>query len=149
MSDNTLTIDKEKYIDGVRRLLMDRYANGVVRSEADFIAGAATIFALLERMDVPPPWIFGPMGGRPVYGTDDHKEIFDESGKLDQITKEMYFNAHKPLKGHAVSDDDVRTLKTASHAFVRECDDETIEEYLGISKKEAQEEIESAWNRIS
>ena len=149
MSDNTLTIDKENYLDGVRRLLMDRYANGVVRSEADFIAGAATIFQLLGRMDVPPSWIFGPMGGRPVYGTDDPKDIYDESGKLHQITKAMYFDAHKPLKDHAVSDDDVRTLKTASHAFVRECDNETIEEYLGISKKEAREEIPSAWNRIS
>jgi hypothetical protein len=146
----TLTIDKDKYVEGVQKLLLDRYAQGSIRSECDFIAGAAALFMLAEKMDkIPPMWVFGPMGNRPILGTSDTTEVFDKNtGKLSKVTNAMYDDAHKPFKGHDQSDD-LQVLKTASHAFVRESSNETIELYLGITKKEGKEAIEEAWRAVS
>lgn len=146
----TLTIDKDEYIKGVQKLMLDRYAQGSIRSECDFIAGAAALFMLAEEMEnIPPMWVFGPMGNRPILGTSDTTEVFDKNtGKLNKVTNAMYDDAHKPFKGHNHYDD-LQVLKTATTAFITECSNDTIELYLGVTKKEAGEAVEEAWRAVS
>lgn len=46
-------------------------------NQADFIAGASLIFAMIDRMDlVPPMWVIGVMAGR---------DVFEEEKKLQPI----------------------------------------------------------------
>ena len=60
-----ITSKEKRFKKYVEHLLVARRHHGVLKSEADFIAGASAVFAFMNRMDlVSPMWIFYPMGGR-------------------------------------------------------------------------------------
>ncbi len=60
-----ITSKEKKFKKFVEHLLVSRRHHGVLKSEADFIAGASAVFAFMNRMDlVSPLWVFFPMSGR-------------------------------------------------------------------------------------
>ena len=146
--NKTITVSVEEHEKAVHRLLMDRYANQLVRRECDFLAGAMTVFQY-AMSHCPPRWVFGPMGGRPAYSCERGDECFGEDGKLIKVTQAMYDDAHKPFKGRHDLHDDIATLKAAVAGFIRTASDEDIELYLGLSRKEADEEVTRIWEEIS
>ena len=148
--NRTITVNVDEYGKVVHRLMMDRYANHVLRSECDFLSGAAAVLQPVSpharEWWCPSNWVLGPMGGRPAYGCEQGDECFGEDGKLIKVTQAMYDDAHKPLKGRR---DDIATLKAAVTGFISTASDEDIELYLGLSRKEADEEVTRIWEEIS
>lgn len=60
-----ITSKEKKFKNYVNYLMVARSQQGVLESEADFIAGAGAVFAFMNRMDlVSPFWIFNLFGGR-------------------------------------------------------------------------------------
>jgi len=68
---------KHEVINEVEKVLLDRVRNNVCKSEADYLAGAMVVMAMINReyfgstydnsMDICPPlWTIYPMSGRSV-----------------------------------------------------------------------------------
>jgi len=97
MTNKQKKFDRDEYVFYVLEKLRERAKNKSLKSETDFLMGAAAVFYHLGIPgEMPSGWIFGPLSGKSVMG-NTCKGCFKTPADSDDPTTDICHSCQKIL----------------------------------------------------